>query len=278
MVTAVITQSHIIKVRRMRAVVTLWCLLLVGGFLHAEPTGYPGRTATTTLGCGGCHGGSANSRTTVTLEASKKTLAPGEVGTFTIVVAHATYPGAGVGIAVRTTESGATNAGTLGITTGTGLRIRNGEITHSSTRPITGGSIRFTFTWTAPTTPGTYYIQAIGNAVNGNGRDDASDHWAFLTPQAIKVESSTSVEEEAALPLAVFPNPLRGDASLYLGADISGVTRVQLIGTAGDVVVDETLEIERGQLPKSLATLPRGVYAIIASQGSLVRRGRVVIE
>jgi hypothetical protein len=76
----------------------------------------------------------------------------------------------------------------------------------------------------------------------------------------------------------VFPNPLRGDASLYLGADISGATRVQLISTAGDVVMDNILNIERGQLPTSLATLPRGVYAIIASQGSLVRRGRVVIE
>jgi hypothetical protein len=262
----------------MRAFATLCCLLVLAGVLHAEPTGYPGRTATTSLGCGGCHGGSASTRTTVTLEAPKKTLAPGEVGTFTVVVAHATYPGAGVGIAVRTSETGSTNAGTLAVTSGTGLRVRNGEITHSSTRQITGGSVRLTFTWTAPTTPGTYYIQAIGNAVNGNGRDDGSDNWAFMTPQAITVEPSTSVDEEAALPLAVFPNPLRGDASLYLGADISGATRVQLISTAGDVVMDNMLNIERGQLPTSLATLPRGVYAIIASQGSLVRRGRVVIE
>ena len=262
----------------MRLLVSLFCLLLVGGVLHAEPTGYPGRTSTSTLGCGGCHGGSASNRTTVTLEASKMNLAPGEVGTFTVVVAHATYPGAGVGVAVRTSETGATNAGTLAVTPGTGLRVRNGEITHSSTRQISGGSVRFTFTWTAPSTPGTYYIQAIGNAVNGNGRDDGNDNWAFMQPQAITVEPSTSVDEEATLPLAVFPNPLRGDASLYLGADISGMMRVQLVSTAGTVVVDEDMNVERGQLPRSLAALPRGVYAIITSNGTLVRRGRVVIE
>lgn len=262
----------------MRAVVTLCCLLVLGGVLHAEPTGYPGRTSTTSFGCGSCHGSSANARTTVSLDAPSMKVAPGETATFTVVVAHDSYPGAGVGIAVRTNATGSTNAGTLAVTPGTGLRVRNGEITHSSIRQLTGGSVRFTFTWTAPTTPGTYYIQAIGNAVNGNGRDDGNDHWAFMQPQAITVEPSTSVDEEATLPLAVFPNPLRGDASLYLGADISGETRVQLISTAGSVILDETIQIERGQLPKSLATLPRGVYAIIASQGSLVRRGRVVIE
>lgn len=262
----------------MRVFATLLILISACGVLQALPTGYTGRTSTTSFGCGGCHGSSASSRTSVTLEASKKTLAPGEVGTFTVVVAHATYPGAGVGIAVRTSETGSTNVGTLAVSTGTGLRVGNGEITHTSIRQLTGGSVRFTFTWTAPTTPGTYYIQAIGNAVNGNGRDDGNDNWAFMQPQAITVEPSTSVDEEAALPLAVFPNPLRGDASLYLGADISGATRVQLISTAGDVVMDNILNIERGQLPTSLATLPRGVYAIIASQGSLVRRGRVVIE
>lgn len=262
----------------MRLFASLFCLILVGGLLHAEPTGYPGRTSTTSLGCGGCHGGSVSNRTTVTLEAPKMKLAPGEVGTFTVVVAHATYPGAGVGVAVRTSETGATNAGTLAVTPGTGLRVRNGEITHSSTRQLSGGSVRFTFTWTAPSTPGTYYIQAIGNAVNGNGRDDASDNWAFLTPQAITVEPSTSVDDEATLPLAVFPNPLRGDASLYLGADISGMMRIQLVSTAGTVIVDEDMNVERGQLPRSLAALPRGVYAIITSNGTLVRRGRVVIE
>lgn len=262
----------------MRTCVSIFVLLLVAVVLHAEPTGYPGRTATTSFGCGSCHGGSASNRTTVTLESAKTKLAPGETGTFTVVVAHATYPGAGVGIAVRTSQTGSTNIGTLAVTPGTGLRVRNGEITHSSTRQLSGGSVRFTFTWTAPTQPGTYYIQAIGNAVNGNGRDDGNDNWAFLQPQAITVEQSTSVDEEAALPLAVFPNPLRGDASLYLGADISGMMRVQLVSTAGTVVIDEEMNVERGQLPRSLATLPRGVYAIITSNGTLMRRGRVVIE
>ncbi len=262
----------------MRAVVSLFVLFLGAGILHAYPTGFAGRTSTTSFGCGGCHGGSASTRTTVTLEASKMKLAPGEVGTFTVVVAHATYPGAGVGIAVRTSETGATNAGTVAVVTGTGLQVVNGEVTHRSVRQLSSGSVRFTFTWTAPTTPGTYYIQAIGNAVNGNGRDDGNDNWAFMQPQAITVEPSTSVDEEATLPLAVFPNPLRGDASLYLGADISGMMRVQLVSTAGTVVVDEDMNVERGQLPRSLAMLPRGVYAIITSNGTLVRRGRVVIE
>ncbi|MBS1560058.1 MAG: hypothetical protein JSS89_00490 [Bacteroidetes bacterium] len=86
-----------------------------------------------------------------------------------------------------------TNAGTL--VAGSGLYLSGGELTQSSPRTISGGKATFSFSWKAPTTPGTYYLLATGNAVNGNGREDANDLWNHMTPIQITVEKTTDVAE-----------------------------------------------------------------------------------
>ncbi len=246
--------------------------------LSAEPNGFTGRTSTSTQGCGTCHGSAPNVSTVLTFEGVRN-VRPNSTNTFTVIVAHPTQPSAGVGIAVRTTPTGSSTAGTLSITPNTGLRMRGSEITHLSARPLTAGSVRFTFTWKAPNEPGTYYLQAIGNAVNGNGRDDAGDAWNWLQPVAIVVEDVTGVDE--LLPggaFMVYPNPVAPGGTLTISVPHTGEYDVRVVGVSGTEVFTERFIANTSTIPLPLPNLPGGVYAIVVLCGTTERRGIVVVE
>ncbi len=164
--------------------------------LYANPSGYVGRTLPTSQGCGGsgCHGSTASSATTVSLSTTQPiVLQPGETIQLSVVVAHVSRTRAGINVAVKSSLTAQTNAGTL--IAGPGLFLSGGELTHSSPRTMSSGTSTFSFSWKAPTTPGTYYLLATGNAVNGNGREDANDLWNHMTPVQITVEKTTDVAE-----------------------------------------------------------------------------------
>jgi hypothetical protein len=157
------------------------------------------------------------------------------------------------------------------------MRARNGEITQSSARPMSGGQIRFTFTWKAPATAGTVYVQAIGNAVNGNGNDDANDAWNWLDPVAITVEEATSVAEDGITIPVTYPNPYRG-GTLTLGMESAGTYDVHLTDMSGRDILRTTATGYGAGLPLDLPTLPRGTYAITVRNGAIVKRAMVVVE
>jgi hypothetical protein len=151
-----------------------------------------GKTSTSSSGCGSCHAGSSSSATTVSLTSGSTTVTAGSTNTYTIQVAHSSRTGAGINIAVKTDQTGNTNAGTLSVSE-SGIQVLGGEISHSARKTMSGGSASFTFSWTAPSTPGTYYLRAIGNAVNSNNSSDANDLWNWMTPIAITVNPSASL-------------------------------------------------------------------------------------
>lgn len=149
-----------------------------------------GRTGSAVEGCNnggwGCHGGSSSSTTfTITPQHGASFMAPGETRQFTVIVAHATNSKAGINAVVRNPNNSA-NAGTM--TAGTGTKVSNGEITHNGKQDITNGQCTFTFSWTAPTTSGTYSLRVAGNAVNNNG-NQWGDSWDLATPFDITVEN-----------------------------------------------------------------------------------------
>ncbi len=76
--------------------------------------------------------------------------------------------------------------GTLAPATGSGLQLSNGELTHQQPKTMSNGQAAFSFTWTAPSTPGTYTLRAAGCAVNGNG-NTSGDAWNFLSPVTLTV-------------------------------------------------------------------------------------------
>ena len=134
----------------MRFAIYLFATVILSMPLIASSGGQTGRTSTVSSGCGGggCHGSSANTATTLRVQQAvdgKISVTPGSQTTITVIVAHATRPAAGVNIAVKTTATSSTAAGTLALIAGEGLRISAGELTHSTPKNFTAGDpSRFT--------------------------------------------------------------------------------------------------------------------------------------
>lgn len=152
-----------------------------------------GKTGSTSSGCGGggCH--TQNSATTLAFSNSKGswTVNTGETIRITVTITNAAQSKAGCNIGVKTAQSGGSNTGTISNPT-SGFQIQSGEVTHSGAQNLDGtGKIEVSFDWQAPTSAGTYYVQAAGNAVNGTGSTDG-DQWNTST-QAITVVSQPTL-------------------------------------------------------------------------------------
>lgn len=140
-----------------------------------------GITGVTSSGCT-CHG--AQSSATILSLSGNTTTRAGQTLNLTVVVAHSSQQAAGVNIAVKDQQG--QNVGTLAPATGSGLQLSNGELTHQQPKTMSNGQAAFSFTWTAPSTPGTYTLRAAGCAVNGNG-NTSGDAWNFLSPVTLTV-------------------------------------------------------------------------------------------
>ena len=168
--------------------------------LIASQSGQTGVTSNPSLGCY-CHGnGSNNSATSlgVSSPGGWTVAGGGTLSNITLTVSNSnSRPHAGVDIAVKTTQNGSTNVGTLTPTSGQGMWSLNGELTHQTPKTASGGVTTWNFSWTAPSTPGTYYLHAAGNAVNDNGGTDVGDQWNWMSIQAITVTGPSTVTVNA---------------------------------------------------------------------------------
>lgn len=167
---------------------------LFGWLVSSLPcSGYPsGITGVTQTGCT-CHGSTPSSSTTLTAQSSSGSFRtrPGQTLNLTVIVAHSSQQAAGIDIAVQN-QSGQ-NAGTLSPASGSGLQLSNGELTHTQPKAMSNGQAAFSFSWTAPNTPGLYTLRAAGNAVNNNG-STSGDFWNFLSPVTLTVAGITVLE------------------------------------------------------------------------------------
>lgn len=182
------------RISRKRPAVALLLLLLAmaaGLPARASDNGFTGRTATTSGGCGSCHG-TLTGTTTVVLS-GPASLAPGATGNYTCVVTHTpAYSGtshAGIDIAVKTSPNGSTDAGTLAAS-GSELKKSGNELTHPSPKTLSGSPSTgsYGFTWTAPATAGTYTMQAISIVTNGS----KPGVWGWAAPLSITVAAATA--------------------------------------------------------------------------------------
>lgn len=273
-----------------RSIVAALALALIApvGTL-ASGSGQSGRTALSSAGCagGGCHGGASNSVTTVrVLEVVGGRLSAntGEIISFTVVVANPNRQRAGVGIAVKSTETGSTNAGTLSTIAGEGTRMSAGEITHSGSKVMTDGEASFRVSWTAPAQAGTYYLRAIGNAVNGDGSASGQDQWNWLTPVEIVVSPSTSVDETSVVNVVTSPVPAHDHVSVTVPSTSGERLSVSVMDGTGQVVATDVV-VAAGEALRytwngrrddgSLA--PQGVYTIAILGERRLMKGRAII-
>ena len=139
---------------------TLW--IAIDLYSRSNGSGISGLTGSNSDGCY-CHTSSSSSATSLSVSSNTGSFKfkPGEEVSFTVSVTNSNNPKAGVNIAVKTSETGSSNAGTLSFESGTGLRTENGEITHSTPKSLSANKVDFVVKWTAPNTPGIYYFRAI---------------------------------------------------------------------------------------------------------------------
>jgi hypothetical protein len=255
----------------------------------ASGSGQSGRTAVNSAGCsgGGCHGGMSAAGTTLrVLEVVGGRLSAntGETITFTVVVANPNRQRAGVGIAVKSTETGSTNAGTMVNVSGQGTRISAGEITHQGSKSMVDGEASFRVSWTAPAQAGTYYLRAIGNAVNGDGSASGLDQWNWLTPIEIVVSPSTSVDETSVVDVVTSPVPAHDQVSMTVPTTAGERLAISVIDGAGQVVavdnVVSTTDVYRytwnGRRSDG-STAPAGAYTLAIMGERRIMKGRAII-
>lgn len=183
-------------------------------YLYADADGKTGRTSSTSEGCGNCHGGSSsNVNLSVSSQTGSFTVLPNSVTTFTVTLTHPSLSYAGINIGVKTspTQSPGVNAGTLSPGTGSGLKLAGNptELTHTVPKQFDGGSASFSFSWTAPSEPGTYYIRAVGLASNNNGQP-SGDEWNWMQVKEIIVAPAQSLT-------LTYPN---GGEALCMGSNV----------------------------------------------------------
>jgi hypothetical protein len=238
----------------MNTAATLFVLILSSLTALASGSGITGRTnqGTFSSGCATCHGGAPNTATEIrVLQAvdGKVAVKPGETVELSVVVAHPTNNRAGVNIAVKRTENGALNVGQL--TAVAGLRALAGsqELTHIGPRQMSGGQAVFTFRWTAPQDEGTYFLQAVGNAVNGNSSADGGDAWNYLTPVQLVVSNPTSVEDRRTqLAGRMSPIPAHDNVTLSAPASDGEVFAVTIASVDGIIIATDAVTATSGQV------------------------------
>ncbi len=167
-------------------------LLFLSLFIYeafARNSGITGTTGSSGSGCN-CHSTSPNTNTSVSasIEGGSWTVNTGETYEITITVSNSSQSAAGLNVAIKDAANGGSNAGSITSLSGQGTQVSGGELTHTTRKNISNDEATFTFEWTAPNSPGTYYLRANGNAVNSNSQN-SGDEWNRMTTQEITVEA-----------------------------------------------------------------------------------------
>ena len=156
-------------------------LVFWAAHLMANSSGKTG-CSTSATGCN-CHSSTPNAAGAVTVSITgPQTVQVGSVSNYTISV---------TGGPANTTGGFNLSASGGTFTAGTGNKVSNGELTHSSK------TLRsWSFQWTAPAVAGTYRFYAVAQATNNSGTGGDSWGWyggAANTAFSIAVDGTTPV-------------------------------------------------------------------------------------
>ena len=254
------TQTTQFQVRRYVATIInsifFFGLLLYASIVFAESRGMTGVTKKNGVGCT-CHDPSPSPGVIVTIN-GPTVLSPNQTANYTVTVQG--------GPAVRAGTDIASSAGILNVTS-TVLQKVGDELTHSTPQPFTDGVATFTFSYTAPSTPGAYTIFANANSVNFNG-DNTGDQWNFAPNKTITVTAATAVENASSVPHEFslsqnYPNPFNPSTSISFDVARTGHLTLTVYDISGRVVstlVDGTREPGSYKTSFNATGLASGVY------------------
>ncbi len=241
-------------------------LLVFSTFLiYGFQSGITGRTLKNGTGCN-CHAENPSSGVSVVISGPDN-LTINETADFTVTITGGPLVAGGTNIAA--------SSGIL--TPMDGLRNANNELTHSSPKTSSSGSVVFNFTYTAPNSAGEVTLYAAGNSVNQNG-DNTGDAWNFAANKIIAVNVSTGVDDNNIISSFEleqnYPNPFNPSTTIVyeIPADVSGrqvVLKVfALSGAEVAELVNETKTAGRYTVSFDASGLSSGVYLYRLNAGN----------
>jgi len=210
--------------------------------MQSKDNGY----TTNGTSCGSCHG-NVSSATTVSFANLPTNAIAGQTYTAQLIMSHATNVKYGFNIYAT--------GGTF-TTVSSGTKLSGGQLTHSTV--LTNGTVNFK--WTAPSTPGTYTIDAVGNAVNGNTFADFGDVWNN-TSASITVDLPSSVSNIKGTTIKCYPNPATNQ--VVVEGITSQVNHIVLFNLFGQII-HPTYTFDGAKCNINTSALSAGTYLVYA--------------
>jgi len=216
--------------------------------------------------CRNCHGG--GSRLPSVAFSGPTTVAPGETATYSFTVTSNAIDSlivAGLNLAA--------SDGTLSVTSGQGLRVELGEVTHSTPKAFDGNAQAiFEVRWQAPVNPGVYTLFGAGVSANGDEvrTGDSAERTTFDIFVGVATPTPTAPPPTATATATVTPEAAAcvgdcgGDDEVTVDEIITGVNIALGVASPsacpafdpsgdGQVTVDEILQAVNRALTGCLA-------------------------
>lgn len=243
-----------LRLHRVISFVVIFLLLLgISISVYSYGNGVAGRTLIgSSPGCT-CHSSSSTSAVTPSVT-GPLTIGVGQTATYTFSISRTsgTFSTGGIDIAV--------SSGTLGIGTSTGIKILSGEVVQSS--KFTGTTTK-TFTFTAPSTPGSVTMAVTGAA--GSSSPPGWNHGTSITITVVPASGIVKTGETAtSYSLAQnFPNPFNPvtkiNYSIPKSSNVS-LTIYDILGQKVSSLVQEKQDAGNYTVDFDASLLSSGVY------------------
>ncbi len=216
------------KVTNTKMNYTVLILILAASFFaYAFSSGITGRTLKSgTSGCE-CHGAAPSTVVNVIIN-GPDLLGINETAEYTVTISGGPAASGGTNIA--------SSGGTLNPSQGSGLQKIGAELTHTSPKGFTSGSVTFKFNLTAPSAAGNVILFANGNSVNLNGQN-SGDSWNFAQNKTIEITTATGVDKNATVKSfrleQNFPNPFNPTTNINFSIPVSGNVKLVVYNSIG---------------------------------------------
>jgi hypothetical protein len=225
--------------------------------LYGDIGGKTGRTRkTSTAGCGSCHGSSANSGVTVSIN-GPDTINTGQTAQYSVTVSMTGKTGAGFDIAKR--------KGTLSPVS-SNVHLSSTEIVHSTNIAMTNGSATISFNYTAPTIESVDTIWATGLATNSSG-GTGGDSWNWAPSKRIVVRTPSGINNISEVKdfnlYQNYPNPFNPATNIEIDLQKAMQLKVIILDVLGNEVAtinDGKLDAGQHILKWNASAFASGIY------------------
>ena len=245
----------------MKYITTFSLVIIFGALIYAgisKFTGIVGRTEKNGVGCT-CHNVQRDNSVQVQIT-GPDTLIKGQSGEYQITLSG--------GPAVQGGFNIASFLGTLSPVDASS-QLMLSELTHTNPKTFSGGSVSWTFNFTAANQVYTDTIFSAGNSVNGDGFNNSQDRWNFGQRFVVHVIDQVSSVEENNVVVNNFkldqnyPNPFNPSTMINYSIPQSSFLTLKVYDIIGNEVVtlvNETKSAGKYDVSFEASNLSNGVY------------------